>query len=252
VREAAVAGGSARRGRSASARNRSDLKIFGGSASWVRIPPPRPTSPVIGWRSRSGCLCSPAARWAHPGRLGLTALALGLACDLPCKSNGLVQRRVWEKRPAEVGIREFAAHDLRRAYIGAPLGQGAGLSVASELAGHSSPTATKRYERREGLGMQLWGRSRCRMCGGGGASSQPVATTSARFLSTCCGSSVLRSPEAILESALLGSRRRGSRLIFSQEIRDRLEDLRGPRSVVAFNDLELCAGDERGQPATIR
>ena len=50
--------------------------------------------------------------------------------------------------PRTTGIREFAAHDLRRSYISALLDQGVDLSVASELAGHSSPITTKRYDRR--------------------------------------------------------------------------------------------------------
>ena len=56
--------------------------------------------------------------------------------------------RVCEKRAGEAGITEFAAHDLRRTYISALLDQGVDLSVASELAGHSSPSTTKRYDRR--------------------------------------------------------------------------------------------------------
>jgi integrase len=56
--------------------------------------------------------------------------------------------RVSEKRAHEARIKEFAAHDLRRTYISALLDQGVDLSVASELAGHSSPTTTKRYDRR--------------------------------------------------------------------------------------------------------
>jgi integrase len=55
--------------------------------------------------------------------------------------------RVCEKRAQEAGIEEFAAHDLRRTYISALLDQGVDLSVASELAGHSSPAKTKRYDR---------------------------------------------------------------------------------------------------------
>jgi integrase len=56
--------------------------------------------------------------------------------------------RVCEKRAREAGVPEFAAHDLRRTYISALLDQGVDLSVASDLAGHSSPDTTKRYDRR--------------------------------------------------------------------------------------------------------
>jgi integrase len=56
--------------------------------------------------------------------------------------------RVCEKRGREAGIAGFAAHDLRRTYISALLDQGVDLSLASDLAGHSSPSTTKRYDRR--------------------------------------------------------------------------------------------------------
>jgi len=56
--------------------------------------------------------------------------------------------RVCEKRARQAGVREFAAHDLRRTYISLLLDQGVDLSVASDLAGHSSPSTTKRYDRR--------------------------------------------------------------------------------------------------------
>jgi integrase len=56
--------------------------------------------------------------------------------------------RVCEKRGREAGIAEFSAHDLRRTYISALLDQGVDLSVASDLAGHCSPSTTKRYDRR--------------------------------------------------------------------------------------------------------
>lgn len=56
--------------------------------------------------------------------------------------------RVCEKRGREAGLAEFAAHDLRRSYISALLDQGVDLSLASDLAGHTSPTTTKRYDRR--------------------------------------------------------------------------------------------------------
>jgi integrase len=56
--------------------------------------------------------------------------------------------RVCEKRGGEAGLAGFAAHDLRRTYISALLYQGVDLSLASDLAGHNSPTTTKRYDRR--------------------------------------------------------------------------------------------------------
>ncbi len=56
--------------------------------------------------------------------------------------------RVCEKRGREAGISEFTAHDLRRTYVSVLLDQGVDLSVASDLAGHSSPNTTKRYDRR--------------------------------------------------------------------------------------------------------
>ena len=56
--------------------------------------------------------------------------------------------RVCEKRGREAGVPEFAAHDLRRTYISALLDKGVDLSLASDLAGHNSPTTTKRYDRR--------------------------------------------------------------------------------------------------------
>jgi integrase len=56
--------------------------------------------------------------------------------------------RVCEKRGREAGLLGFVAHDLRRTYISALLDQGVDLAVASDLAGHSSPNTTKRYDRR--------------------------------------------------------------------------------------------------------
>lgn len=56
--------------------------------------------------------------------------------------------RICEKRGREAGLRGFRPHDLRRSYISALLDGGVDLSVASDLAGHASPTTTKRYDRR--------------------------------------------------------------------------------------------------------
>jgi len=56
--------------------------------------------------------------------------------------------RVCEKRGRVAGIPGFVAHDLRRTYISTLLDQGVDLSLASDLAGHTSPSTTKRYDRR--------------------------------------------------------------------------------------------------------
>jgi len=55
---------------------------------------------------------------------------------------------VCEKRGSEAGVPGFAAHDLRRTYVSTLLDQGVDLSLASDLAGHNSPTTTRRYDRR--------------------------------------------------------------------------------------------------------
>jgi integrase len=56
--------------------------------------------------------------------------------------------RVCEKRARDAEVPCFVAHDLRRTYISALLDRGVDLSLASNLAGHSSPINTKRYDRR--------------------------------------------------------------------------------------------------------
>jgi integrase len=57
-------------------------------------------------------------------------------------------QRACEKRARQVGIPDFTPHDLRRTYISTLLDRGVDLAVASDLAGHSSPRTTKRYDRR--------------------------------------------------------------------------------------------------------
>ena len=64
LRESAVPRGSVRWCGSVSARVYSSVKIFGGSASWVRIPPPRPVLPVNGRQSRPAGLRSATPRCA--------------------------------------------------------------------------------------------------------------------------------------------------------------------------------------------
>jgi len=57
-------------------------------------------------------------------------------------------QRVCERRGSEAGLSGFAAHDLRRTYISTLLNRGVDLALASDLAGHASPSTTRRYDRR--------------------------------------------------------------------------------------------------------
>jgi integrase len=85
-------------------------------------------------------------RGSHPGPL-VSPVGRGGRVELRRLAPQAILR-VCGKRGREAGIAGFAAHDLRRTYISALLDQGVDLSLASDLAGHCSPTTTKRYDRR--------------------------------------------------------------------------------------------------------
>lgn len=63
----------------------------------------------------------------------------------------LTPQSVWailQKRAQEAGVEDFSPHDFRRTFISDLLDAGIDLVTAQQLAGHSSPSQTARYDRR--------------------------------------------------------------------------------------------------------
>jgi len=56
--------------------------------------------------------------------------------------------RALQRRGEQAGVAPFSPHDLRRTFISELLDAGADIVVVSQLAGHSSPSVTSRYDRR--------------------------------------------------------------------------------------------------------
>jgi len=56
---------------------------------------------------------------------------------------------ILDQHASAAAVSSFSPHDMRRTYISELLDAGADLSVAQQLAGHSSPTTTARYDRRD-------------------------------------------------------------------------------------------------------
>jgi integrase len=55
---------------------------------------------------------------------------------------------ILKRRASEAGVAAFAPHDLRRTFVSELLERTGDLALASELAGHSDPRTTKRYDLR--------------------------------------------------------------------------------------------------------
>jgi site-specific recombinase XerD len=67
------------------------------------------------------------------------------------RSRRLSGQGIWhilQKRGGEAGVKSFSPHDLRRSCITDLLTDGADILVVQQLAGHSDPKTTMRYDRR--------------------------------------------------------------------------------------------------------
>jgi integrase/recombinase XerD len=62
--------------------------------------------------------------------------------------SGQAVRELLVRRAGRAGVAAFSPHDLRRTFISDLLDRGADLAVAQQLAGHTNPATTVRYDRR--------------------------------------------------------------------------------------------------------
>jgi site-specific recombinase XerC len=90
---------------------------------------------LIRLKRRTGPMFPPVGRWGNITDRPMTPRAVGKRVD---------QLRVIARQP------KSTTHDWRRTFIGDVLDAGGDLSQAQQLAGHSSPITTARYDRRDG------------------------------------------------------------------------------------------------------
>jgi site-specific recombinase XerD len=67
---------------------------------------------------------------------------------MPRRLTGQGIWHILQKRALEAGVKSFAPHDLRRSCITDLLAGGTDIFVVQQLAGHSDPKTTMRYDRR--------------------------------------------------------------------------------------------------------
>ncbi len=87
-----------------------------------------------------------AIRGTRPGPLFNPITKGGRILDRRITSQSIYN--MMERRRIQAGIKPFSPHDLRRSFITDLLSANVGLEIAQQLAGHSSPETTTRYDKR--------------------------------------------------------------------------------------------------------
>jgi site-specific recombinase XerD len=85
-------------------------------------------------------------RRSHAGPLFCRVNKAG--CVSPRRLSGQGIWHILWKRASEAGVESFSPHDLRRSCVTDLLTDGADIFVVQQLAGHSDPKTTMRYDRR--------------------------------------------------------------------------------------------------------
>ncbi len=115
--------------------------VHGGKGRKDRVVymPPGTKTAVEAWLGLRGSNPGPLL-WAVEGGRGA-----GLAGE---RLSPHALYAILKRRAAEAEVAAFAPHDLRRTFVSEVLERTADLALASELAGHSDPRTTKRYDLR--------------------------------------------------------------------------------------------------------